>query len=87
MIELALKAGGPDNVTVIIADVIDVDFGEDDPIVGGAAGDGSDEAAAAGFARLPGARAAPGDPAAASASCPASSAGAEAEAAQVAALR
>ena len=44
MIELALKAGGPDNVTVIIADVIDVDFGEDDPIVGGAAGDGSDEA-------------------------------------------
>ncbi len=44
MIELALKAGGPDNVTVIIADVIDVDFGEDDPIVGGAAGDGSDDA-------------------------------------------
>src|SRR5205807_2929010 len=44
MIELALKAGGPDNVTVIIADVVDVDFGEDDPIVGGAAGDGSDEA-------------------------------------------
>ncbi|HEX4226474.1 MAG TPA: PP2C family serine/threonine-protein phosphatase [Pseudonocardiaceae bacterium] len=44
LIELALKAGGPDNVTVIIADVIDVDFGEDDPIVGGAAGDGSDEA-------------------------------------------
>ncbi|HEY4019810.1 MAG TPA: protein phosphatase 2C domain-containing protein [Pseudonocardiaceae bacterium] len=44
LIELALKAGGPDNVTVIIADVLDVDFGEDDPIVGGAAGDGSDEA-------------------------------------------
>jgi PPM family protein phosphatase len=43
MIELALKGGGTDNVTVIIADVIDVDFGEDAPIVGGAAGDGSDE--------------------------------------------
>ncbi|AHH93402.1 PP2C family protein-serine/threonine phosphatase [Kutzneria albida] len=43
MIELALKAGGPDNVTVIIADVVDVDFGDDAPIVGGAAGDGSSE--------------------------------------------
>ena len=43
MIELALKGGGPDNVTVIIADVVDVDFGEDAPIVGGAAGDGSDD--------------------------------------------
>jgi protein phosphatase len=41
MIELALKGGGPDNVTVIIADVVDVDYGDDDPIVGGAAGDGS----------------------------------------------
>ncbi|MGH3439753.1 MAG: PP2C family protein-serine/threonine phosphatase [Sciscionella sp.] len=43
MIELALKGGGPDNVTVIIADVVDVDYGEDAPIVGGAAGDGSDQ--------------------------------------------
>lgn len=43
MIELALRGGGPDNVTVIIADVVDVDFGDDNPIVGGAAGDGSDE--------------------------------------------
>jgi protein phosphatase len=43
MIELALRGGGPDNVTVIIADVIDVDFGDDAPIVGGAAGDGSDD--------------------------------------------
>ncbi|MEC3974535.1 PP2C family protein-serine/threonine phosphatase [Amycolatopsis sp. H20-H5] len=43
MIELALKGGGTDNVTVIIADVVDVDFGDDLPIVGGAAGDGSDE--------------------------------------------
>ncbi|MGH3621634.1 MAG: PP2C family protein-serine/threonine phosphatase [Sciscionella sp.] len=43
MIELALKAGGADNVTVIVADVVDVDFGDDAPIVGGAAGDGSDD--------------------------------------------
>lgn len=43
MIELALKGGGTDNVTVIVADVVDIDFGEDAPIVGGAAGDGTDE--------------------------------------------
>ncbi|MFC0115750.1 PP2C family protein-serine/threonine phosphatase [Kibdelosporangium aridum] len=43
MIELALKGGGPDNVTVIIADVVDVDYGDDDPIVGGAAGDGRED--------------------------------------------
>ncbi|HKS46643.1 MAG TPA: protein phosphatase 2C domain-containing protein [Amycolatopsis sp.] len=43
MIELALKGGGTDNVTVIVADVVDVAYGEDAPIVGGAAGDGSDE--------------------------------------------
>lgn len=44
MIELALKGGGTDNITVIIADVVDVEFGEHAPIVGGAAGDGSDTA-------------------------------------------
>ncbi|WP_438388526.1 PP2C family protein-serine/threonine phosphatase [Actinopolyspora saharensis] len=38
LIELALKGGGPDNVTVIVADVVDVDFGDDAPIVAGAAG-------------------------------------------------
>ncbi|RKT51869.1 PP2C family protein-serine/threonine phosphatase [Saccharothrix australiensis] len=43
MIELALKGGGPDNVTVVVADVVDVDFGEDAPIVGGAAGDGGED--------------------------------------------
>jgi PPM family protein phosphatase len=42
MIELALRGGGPDNITVIVADVVDIDFGEDAPIVGGAAGDGSE---------------------------------------------
>jgi len=43
MIELALKGGGPDNVTVIVADVVDIDFGEDAPIMGGAAGNGQDQ--------------------------------------------
>lgn len=43
MIELALKGGGTDNVTVIVADVVDIDYGDDHPIVGGAAGDGSDQ--------------------------------------------
>ncbi len=36
LIELALRSGGPDNITVIVADVIDVEYGEDQPIVGGA---------------------------------------------------
>jgi PPM family protein phosphatase len=40
LIELALKGGGPDNVTCIVADVVDIDYGEHDPIYGGAAGDG-----------------------------------------------
>ncbi len=44
LIELALRGGGPDNITCIVADVVDVDFGEDAPIVGGAAGDGHDAA-------------------------------------------
>lgn len=43
LIELALKGGGPDNVTVIVADVVDVEFGEDAPIVGGAAGNGEED--------------------------------------------
>ncbi|WP_138947559.1 PP2C family protein-serine/threonine phosphatase, partial [Gordonia araii] len=38
LIELALRGGGPDNVTVIVADVVDTEFGESRPIVGGAAG-------------------------------------------------
>src|SRR5918997_97192 len=45
LIELALKGGGPDNVTCIVADVVDVDYGDDAPIVGGAAGDGVEDAA------------------------------------------
>lgn len=39
LIELALRSGGPDNVTVIVADVIDLDYGQSHPIVGGAASD------------------------------------------------
>ncbi|MDN5860891.1 MAG: protein phosphatase 2C domain-containing protein, partial [Pseudonocardia sp.] len=43
MIELALRGGGPDNITCIVADVVDIDFGEDQPIMGGSVGDGSDD--------------------------------------------
>jgi serine/threonine protein phosphatase PrpC len=43
MIELALRGGGPDNVTCIVADVVDIDFGEDDPIMGGSVGGGMDD--------------------------------------------
>ncbi|AEA22395.1 protein serine/threonine phosphatase [Pseudonocardia dioxanivorans CB1190] len=43
LIELALRGGGPDNITCIVADVVDVDYGDVAPIVGGAAGDGSDD--------------------------------------------
>jgi protein phosphatase len=38
LIELALRGGGPDNVTVVVADVADVDYGDSQPILGGAAG-------------------------------------------------
>jgi protein phosphatase len=37
LIELALRGGGPDNITVIVADVTDENILEDQPIVGGAA--------------------------------------------------
>lgn len=42
LIELALRSGGPDNVTVVVADVIDLDYGQSHPIVAGAAS-GHDE--------------------------------------------
>lgn len=38
LIELALRSGAPDNVTVVVADVVDNEFGESRPILGGAAG-------------------------------------------------
>jgi PPM family protein phosphatase len=37
LIQLALRGGGPDNITVIIADVTDADIVEEEPVVGGAA--------------------------------------------------
>ncbi len=43
LIELALRGGGPDNVTVVVADVIDYDYGDHRPIRAGAAGDDDDE--------------------------------------------
>ena len=49
MIELALRGGGPDNITCIVADVVDIDFGDDAPIVGGSVGDGRDEGPPPGF--------------------------------------
>ncbi len=43
LIELALRSGGPDNVTVVVADVIDLDYGQSNPIVAGAASGDDDE--------------------------------------------
>ncbi|MFH5231507.1 PP2C family protein-serine/threonine phosphatase [Antrihabitans spumae] len=43
LIELALRSGGPDNVTVVVADVIDLDYGQSHPIVGGAASSEEEE--------------------------------------------
>jgi serine/threonine protein phosphatase PrpC len=37
LVQLALRGGGPDNITVIVADVTDQDIVEETPIVGGAA--------------------------------------------------
>jgi protein phosphatase len=43
LIELALRGGGPDNVTVVVADVVDVDYGDHRPIRAGAAGEGDED--------------------------------------------
>jgi len=45
LIELALRGGGPDNVTVVVADVVDYDYGQTQPILAGAVS-GDDEQAA-----------------------------------------
>jgi protein phosphatase len=37
LVQLALRGGGPDNITVVIADATDADIVEQSPIVGGAA--------------------------------------------------
>jgi serine/threonine protein phosphatase PrpC len=36
LIELALRGGGPDNVTVVVADVVDNEYGQTQPILAGA---------------------------------------------------
>jgi serine/threonine protein phosphatase PrpC len=46
LIELALRGGGPDNVTCIVADVVDDTSGDDRPVVGGAVLDPSEVIAA-----------------------------------------
>ncbi|HEX6873196.1 MAG TPA: BofC C-terminal domain-containing protein, partial [Micromonosporaceae bacterium] len=37
LIQLALRGGGPDNITVVVADITDADIREESPVVGGAA--------------------------------------------------
>ena len=45
LIELALRGGGPDNVTVVVADVVDYGIGQTQPIIAGAvSGDDEDSA-------------------------------------------
>lgn len=36
LIELALRSGGPDNVTIVVADIVDHDYGQTQPILAGA---------------------------------------------------
>jgi protein phosphatase len=42
---LALRGGGPDNVTVVVADVIDYDYGQTQPILAGAVSGDDDQVA------------------------------------------
>ncbi len=46
LIELALRGGGPDNVTVVVADVVDFDYGQTQPILAGAVSGHDDDGAA-----------------------------------------
>jgi protein phosphatase len=43
LIELALRGGGPDNVTVVVADVVDYDYGPTQPIIAGAVSGDDDQ--------------------------------------------
>jgi protein phosphatase len=56
LVQLALRGGGPDNVTVIVADVVDEDLPAADPVVAGAAAESPQEAPA-GIADSPASRA------------------------------
>ena len=44
LVELTLRGGAPDNVTVIVADVVGGDFGDDVPVIGGAFIDPTEQA-------------------------------------------
>jgi PPM family protein phosphatase len=44
LIELALRGGGPDNVTVVVADVVDYEYGQTQPILAGAVSGEDDHA-------------------------------------------
>jgi serine/threonine protein phosphatase PrpC len=46
LVQLALKGGGPDNVTVVVADVVDADVPAITPVVAGAAAEAPQEAPA-----------------------------------------
>jgi protein phosphatase len=43
LIELALRGGGPDNVTVVVAEVVDYDYGQTQPILAGAVSGDDDQ--------------------------------------------
>ncbi len=43
LIELALRGGGPDNVTVVVADVVDYEYGQTQPILAGAVSGDDDQ--------------------------------------------
>lgn len=45
LIEMALRGGGPDNVTVVVADVVDYEVGQTQPIIAGAVSGDDDHAA------------------------------------------
>ena len=45
LIELALRGGGPDNVTVVVADVVDYGIGQTQPIIAGAVSGDDDQTA------------------------------------------
>ncbi len=44
LVELALRGGGPDNITVIVADIVDADVSPAQPVVAGAAAETPQEA-------------------------------------------
>ncbi len=45
LIELALRGGGPDNVTVVVAEVVDYEYGQTQPILAGAVSGDDDQSA------------------------------------------